>query len=71
MQRCKKICVYGDSMLVIKQMNNQYRVNEPKLIPLFNQAKLLINQFDFIVFSHVYRKDNKRADELSNMGITN
>jgi ribonuclease HI len=67
----KKICVYGDSLLVIKQINKQYRVNEPKLIPLFEQAKTLIAQFDFIVFTHVYRKDNKRADELSNMGITN
>ncbi len=25
--------------------------------------------FDYIDFNHIYRKDNKRADQLSNLGL--
>lgn len=63
----KELNVCGDSLLVINQINKIYRVKEPKLIPLYNQVKTLIDQFDYIVFNHVYRNENKRADELSNM----
>lgn len=65
----KELNVCGDSLLVINQINKIYRVKEPKLVPLFNQVNQLINHFDYIVFNHVYRNENRRADELSNMGI--
>ena len=34
-QNIKNLQVYGDSELVIKQMNNLYKVNAEKLLPLF------------------------------------
>ena len=62
----KNLIVNGDSMLVIKQMTGAYKVNSPNLIELHNEAMRLKAQFDTINFQHVYREDNKRADELAN-----
>ena len=57
------------SPLSVKQMNNQYKVSSERLLPLFNEAQELKTEFDMILFVHVYRTQNKRADELSNMGL--
>ena len=65
----KHLTVEGDSLLVIKQMNNEYKVKSNNLIDLHNKAKELSNKFENITFSHIYRKNNKRADELSNLAI--
>ena len=62
----KDLIVKGDSMLVIKQMTGAYKVKSPNLIELYNEAMRLKVQFDTIHFQHVYREDNKRADELAN-----
>jgi len=65
----KNIKVNGDSQLVIKQMTGNYKVNSENLIELYKIAKQLEKSFDSISFNHVYRKDNKRADSLSNDGL--
>ena len=65
-----KLIVEGDSMLVIKQMKGEYKVKSSNLINLYNEAKELAKMFEFIVFSHIYRENNKRADELSNIAIS-
>lgn len=65
------LCVYGDSLLVINQINGKYKVKSQSLLTLFNKCKELISQFDYITFTHVYRNNNKRADALSNMALTN
>lgn len=65
----KILHVKGDSMLVIKQMRGEYKVKAENMIFLFNQAKNLEKCFDKIHYTHVYREFNKRADELSNIGL--
>jgi len=65
----KNILVRGDSQLVIKQMKGEYKVKSSSLVEYYQQAKLLEGYFDNIVFEHVYRDKNKRADELSNMAL--
>lgn len=65
----KNLTVKGDSELVINQMIGHYKVNSNNLLPSYNKAKELAKKFDKISFFHVYRNDNKRADELSNDGI--
>jgi ribonuclease HI len=67
----KTLLVEGDSMLVIKQMKGEYKVKSVNLINLYNQAKDLEKMFDSIEFQHIYRENNKRADELSNLAISN
>ena len=68
-RKIKNILVRGDSQLVIKQMKGEYKVKSSSLVEYYQQAKLLESYFDKIVFEHVYRDKNKRADELSNMAL--
>ncbi len=65
----KDLIVYGDSMLIIKQMVGQYKVKEPKLIQLYQTAYNLASKFNYIEYKHVYRKFNKRADALANQAL--
>ncbi len=61
--------VYLDSELAVKQLNGQYKVKNPGLAKLFLEVHNLRMQFKSIHFSHVYRDQNKRADELVNQTI--
>jgi ribonuclease HI len=65
----KNITVNGDSQLVIKQMIGIYKVNSENLVELYKTAKQLEKSFGSISYNHIYRKDNKRADALSNDGL--
>lgn len=65
----KNICVEGDSLLVINQMTGKYKVKSENLIGLYNKAKELEKKFDVIIYNHIYRNLNKRADELSNLAL--
>jgi ribonuclease HI len=68
-RKIKKIIVRGDSQLVIRQMKGEYKVNSKSLENYYTEAKILEKYFDNIIFQHVYRDKNKRADELSNMAL--
>jgi len=69
LQHIKHLVVKGDSLLVIKQMKGEYKVKSENLLPLYKKAKELQLQINVssvnIDFIHVYRNENKRADELS------
>jgi ribonuclease HI len=69
--KIKQLIVEGDSMLVIKQMNGEYKVKALHLIALHNEAKLLAKGFECVYYKHIYRNNNKRADELSNIAVDN
>jgi hypothetical protein len=36
---------------------------------MYDEVVELKTHFNYIDFNHVYRKDNKRADQLSNLGL--
>ena len=61
--------VFGDSMLVIKQMRGEWRVKHPSILLLYKEAQELATNFTSISYTHVYRDQNKRADELSNQAL--
>ena len=62
----KKLMVCGDSLLVINQMKGDYKVKSEKLQNLYITAKRISTSFDEIVYTHVPRELNKRADDLAN-----
>lgn len=66
----KSLCVYGDSLLVINQVTNIWNVKNEKLRKLHKKVVLLKGRFNYIAFTHVYRSNNKRADQLANFGLT-
>jgi ribonuclease HI len=59
--------VFGDSQLVIHQVNGIYQVKNSSLLELYHKVKKMEKEFEWISFSHVVRENNKRADELSNV----
>lgn len=61
---CLKI--YGDSQLVINQINGKYKVNQ-KLQKFYIECKALLNELDWNA-KWIERDKNKRCDELSKMG---
>ena len=63
----KKLQVYSDSELMVKQMNGEYRVKNADLQELYKEAVELRKRFDSVVLKHVRREQNKRADELCNL----
>jgi ribonuclease HI len=65
----RHLIVKGDSQLIIKQMIGQYQVKSESMIELYKIAKKMEEEFENISYEHVYRKYNKRADQLSNEGI--
>lgn len=60
--------IFSDSELVVKQINGEYRVKNPRMQKLYSQAMALFNQLDQYTFSHVLRDKNTAADKLANVG---
>lgn len=55
-----------DSQLVVKQMNGEYKIKHPSMIPLAARVKELAREYKQVTFTHVYREANKKADALAN-----
>jgi ribonuclease HI len=58
--------VRSDSELLVKQMKGEYRVKNPGLQPLYEEARSLVRQIGRVKFEHVRREFNKEADRLAN-----
>jgi len=67
----KNLTVYGDSKLVIEQIGGRWKVKSANLKPIYTEIKKVLDTkpFDTIIFKHVRRKYNKRADELANQAL--
>lgn len=66
---CKRLNIYTDSDLLVKQFNGIYRVKHENLQPLFAQVKKLASSFEKVKVEHVRREYNKDADKLANQGV--
>lgn len=62
-----EIVCHLDSELVVKQLNREYKVKHPDIIPLFQQATELASMFEVIKFIYIPRAENKFADKLVNL----
>lgn len=65
----KKLIIYGDSLLIINQMNGLHDIKSNILINLFNDAIKLIKCFEETYFFHIKKVLNKRANELANLKL--
>lgn len=65
------ICVRGDSKLVINQVTGRWKVNAAHLKDLRDEARAVLRHFGStsVVFEHVLRGRNARADQLANEGL--
>ena len=58
--------VRSDSELLVKQMRGEYRVKNPRLQPLYEEARALVLRIGRVEFEHIRREFNKDADRLAN-----
>ena len=65
----RKVKVLGDSELVVKQMRGEYRVKNPDLRVLYEEARDLFHSFEAATIEHNYRADNSLADKLANIAM--
>lgn len=65
----KNLRVQGDSKVIINQLLGRFNVRSPTLKPLYQNAKEQMEYFENMNFEHIYRKKNKRADELANIAM--
>ena len=65
----KKVEVYSDSQLIVRQLNGQYSVKSESLLPLYKEAKRLISVLGNVIISYIPREKNKEADALANKAV--
>ena len=61
--------IFLDSKLVVEQINGNFKVKSGNLKKLNYDALNLLKKFDSISIKHIYREQNKRADQLANMAL--
>ena len=67
---CNKLFIRGDSEIVLKQLDGQYKVRSNNIVAYYNDVQELINQLDMVTtFKHVPRSKNWEADRLAREGI--
>jgi probable phosphoglycerate mutase len=62
----RSLHVRADSELMVKQMRGVYRVKNPGLQPLYEEARQLAERIGRVTFEHVRREFNADADRLAN-----
>lgn len=65
----KRINVFLDSELVVRQIKGIYKVKNKNLIPLWQQAKGLLKNFESCNVAHVPREMNAEADSLARKAV--
>ena len=65
----RKVRVFSDSELVVRQVEGLYRVKHPDMIPLHREAAGLLRRFEEARLTHVPREQNRDADRLANRAL--
>jgi ribonuclease HI len=65
----RRVILRSDSRLLIEQLAGRFRVKNPTLIRLHQEARALAKGFADVSFEHVPRELNRRADRLANRGV--
>ena len=68
-QGLRSLHIRSDSELLVKQLRGEYRVKNPGLQPLYQDARALVGRIGRVTFEHVRRELNKEADRLANLAM--
>jgi len=61
----RRIQVYGDSLVVINWAKGIQDCHIMRLNPILEEVHRIINEFEYVMFSHVYRELNRSVNFLS------
>jgi ribonuclease HI len=65
----KEVLLRADSKLLIEQLSGRFKVKNPTLVRLHEEARSLLKGFLRTTLEHVPRELNKEADRLANQGV--
>lgn len=65
----RRVSVYSDSELVVRQITGRYRVKKAELKPLFQKVTQLQSRLESFSISHIPRCQNTEADRLANEAL--
>jgi formyltetrahydrofolate-dependent phosphoribosylglycinamide formyltransferase len=65
----KRLIVFSDSQLLVRQINGEYKVKSEQIRPLFQQAVELLGRFENWKVQYISRDKNKEADKLVNQAL--
>jgi ribonuclease HI len=65
----KKIKIFLDSELLVRQINGIYKVKNKNLMTLWLQATNILKEFDEYKVTHVRREKNAEADLLARQAV--
>jgi ribonuclease HI len=63
------VTLRSDSKLLIEQLSGRWRVKNPTLIRLHQEARKVLGGFESVKLEHVPREFNREADRLANRGV--
>jgi ribonuclease HI len=64
-----RLVCHLDSELVVKQLNGEYRVKMPAMQRYVDEVREIVQELSDVVFVHIPREDNHRADALVNRAL--
>ena len=65
----KNLVIYADSELIVRQINGLYKVKNVRMRELHTTASNKLKKIPKWNIRHINREKNKRADELSKIGL--
>jgi ribonuclease HI len=65
----RRVRLFSDSELVVRQVAGEYRVKHPDMQPLHREATSLLRRFQEATLTHVRREQNRDADRLANRAL--
>jgi ribonuclease HI len=65
----RRVVIRLDSQLVVRQVQGQYKVKQPHLMPFHAQALKIAREFERFSIEHVPRAQNALADALANAAL--
>jgi ribonuclease HI len=57
--------IYGDSELVIKQLNGQYECKSDALRNYYEECREILKSFQLVILQHISRERNEEANRLA------
>ena len=68
-KKINDVKIFLDSLLVVQQVNMEYKVKSKKLQTHYENSLKLIDQIENIEIHHIRRELNSRADQLANQAL--
>ena len=65
----ESIKINTDSQLLHRQINKVYKIKNPNILGLYNQAQHLMSAFKNVSINYISRKANRGADKLATQAI--